>query len=61
MTIRETTVHFLVYLVVVAVAIAASGASLMGSDGAYYIVTARSFVETGHFTFDQIHSTNGFF
>ena len=61
MTVREAIVHFLIYLVVVVVAIAVSGANLMGSDGAYYIVTARSFVETGHFTFDQIHSTNGFF
>ncbi|HEV8633570.1 MAG TPA: hypothetical protein VG370_04920 [Chloroflexota bacterium] len=30
------------------------------SDGFYYLTVARNFVETGRFTYDQIHTTTGF-
>ena len=32
----------------------------MSSDGFYYLVAARNFVEQGVFTYDTIHTTNGF-
>lgn len=38
----------------------ASGFQAINSDGYYYLTTARNFVETGTFTYDTLHSTNGF-
>jgi hypothetical protein len=36
------------------------GFATINSDGYYYLTVARNFVETGTFTYDTIHSTNGF-
>ena len=36
------------------------GFPTINSDGYYYLTVARNFTETGTFTYDTIHSTNGF-
>src|SRR6185295_7710213 len=36
------------------------GFPTINSDGYYYLTVARTFTETGTFTYDTIHSTNGF-
>ena len=43
-----------------ALALWSIGFSTINSDGYYYLTIARNFVETGTFTYDSIHSTNGF-
>jgi hypothetical protein len=45
---------------VLALALWSLGFQTINSDGYYYLTAARNVVETGTFTYDTIHTTNGF-